>query len=292
MWEKFSALIESSIFQFILPLVLTFVITLVGLRLVNIASDAIEKRLITKEQEADRQQRLRTLISTAKITARTTVLALATLSVLTICGIDIGPLIAAAGIVGLAISLGAQTLIKDFFGGTMILIEDQFRVGDWIQVADVEGTVEKVTLRRTNVRAGDGTLFIVPNGDVRVVGNATRDWSRAVVEINLPFDADISQAISVCSKAMAEVANDPEVADALLESPEVLGWNQANDWSLRLRMQAKVKPGQHWRVARVMRRIALQALRDAGMAVARPLDSSSPAAPATAAVAATGPVSN
>jgi small conductance mechanosensitive channel len=182
--------------------------------------------------------------------------------------VDFGPILAAAGIAGLAISLGAQTMIKDFLGGLTILLEDQYRVGDTISVNGVDGTVERITLRRTNIRTADGTLFVVPNGDIRIVGNNTRDWSRATVELNLAYDADIPQAIVALNAAMTTAAEDPSIQSALLEPPEILGWNQTNDLGVRVRLQAKVKPGQQWAVGRELRRHALNALHAAHIPIA------------------------
>jgi small conductance mechanosensitive channel len=143
-------------------------------------------------------------------------------------------------------------------------------VGDSISVNGVEGSVERITLRRTNVRTGDGTLFVVPNGDIRTVGNNTRDWSRATVELNLAYDGDIKKAVAALDIAMAEAAADPAIAPWLLEKPEILGWNQTNDLGVRVRLQAKVKPGQQWGVARELRRLALDALHEANIAIAQP----------------------
>jgi small conductance mechanosensitive channel len=214
---------------------------------------------------------MRTIISTSKNTLRILITATAALAILASFGINLTAVFAAAGIAGLAISLGAQTLIKDFFGGLIILFEDQYRVGDNISVSSVDGTVEQITLRRTNIRTADGTLFVVPNGDVRVVGNNTRDWSRASVELNLTYGGDIQKAVMVLNEAMAKAAEDPVIMPMLLEAPEILGWNQTNNVGVLVRMQAKVKPGQQWAVARHLRHIALDALQDAGIPIAQPL---------------------
>ncbi len=253
----------------VLTIFLTVVLAALLLTVVNWVAHKAKEHVMAAEMEADRRARLRTVISAAKNTLRITILALAGMGILAGFGIDFGPILAAAGIVGLAISLGAQTMIKDFLGGLIILLEDQYRVGDAISTNGVDGTVERITLRRTNIRTGDGALFIVPNGDIRTVGNNTRDWSRATVELNLAYDGDITKAVAALNAMLAEAAEDPAIKSVLLEPPELLGWNQTNDLGVRVRMQAKVQPGQQWAVARHLRRMALSALQEAGVPIAQ-----------------------
>ncbi len=268
--DTFRTFVVTNLLDSILTILVTIVLTAGGLVLINWATRLVSARITATEMDAERRSRLNTLISASKDTLRILVLALATVIVLASFGIDFGPLLAAAGIAGLAISLGAQTLIKDFFGGIIILLEDQYRVGDSIRVNSVDGVVEQITLRRTNVRNVDGTLYVVPNGEIRTVGNTTRDWSRAAVDLNLTYEGDMRRAIDVLKAAMAQAAEDPAIRPFLLEPPEILGYNQTNDLGVRVRMQAKVKPGQQWGVARQLRRAALDALQEAGVPIAQP----------------------
>ena len=277
-WEQVRTFAVTNLLDSLVAIILTILIAAALLWVVNwVARKAVERTLAV-EMEPDRRARIRTVISAAKNTLRIIILALATMAVLAGFGFNFGPVLAAAGIAGLAVSLGAQTLIKDFIGGLIILLEDQYRVGDSISVNGVDGSVERITLRRTNLRTADGTLFVVPNGDIRTVGNNTRDWSRATVELNLAYDGDIPKAVTALNEAMIKAAEDPAIKPALLEAPEILGWNQTNDLGVRVRMQAKVKPGQQWAVARLLRRIALDALHEAGIPIAQPY-MSLPAAP-------------
>lgn len=270
LWDSFRTFAMSNLLDSILSIILTLLLATGLLWLVNwVARKAVE-RTLAAEMEPDRRARLRTIISATKNTLRIGILSLAAMAILAGFGFDFGPILAAAGIAGLAISLGAQTLIKDFFGGLIILLEDQYRVGDSISANGVDGSVERITLRRTNIRTADGALFVVPNGDIRTVGNNTRDWSRATVELNLAYDGDIKKAVAALDIAMAEAAADPAIAPWLLEKPEILGWNQTNDLGVRVRLQAKVKPGQQWGVARELRRLALDALHEANIAIAQP----------------------
>jgi small conductance mechanosensitive channel len=253
----------------IIPLLLTLLAVVLGLRLVKLVAHQLEQHIQTAyAREPDRGARLRTLLHTGATSARAIIIVVAALTAMATVGIDIGPVLAAAGVVGIAISLGAQTLIKDFLGGLIVLLEDQYRVGDVITVGNVSGTVEKITLRRTNIRDVEGRLHVVSNGDVRVVSNNTRDWSRALVDVNLAFDTDVEHAVAALNKAMARATADPEVAKDLLEPPEIFGWNLFSEWAVTVRLWAKVTPGQQWKVARVLRRYALDALRDAGIQIA------------------------
>jgi moderate conductance mechanosensitive channel len=269
-WEQFRTFAMSNLVDSIVAIVLTILVAALLLALVNWTAHKAVDRVIETEMEPDRRARLRTIISASKNTLRIAIWALAAMGILAGFGVDFGPILAAAGIAGLAISLGAQTIIKDFLGGLTILLEDQYRVGDSISVHGVDGAVERITLRRTNIRTADGTLFVVPNGDIRTVGNNTRDWSRATVELNLAYDGDITKAVAALNVAMAMAAEDPAIKPVLLEPPEILGWNQTNDVGVRVRLQAKVKPGQQWAVARQLRRLALSALQEAGVRIAQP----------------------
>jgi moderate conductance mechanosensitive channel len=256
-----------SLLQVILPLLVIVGLTALALRLVTLAANEIDKRIIAPVKDHDRQARLQTLRKAAKSTAQVLILAIAVLIGLGTIGIDIGPALAAAGIFGLAVSLGAQTLIKDIIGGMTILLEDEYRVGDAVKIGSVSGDVEHITLRRTDVRDAEGRLFIVPNGEVRVVANETRDWARAMVELNFGYDADVKKAVDALDKALVKMAADSRVTPHLLDAPEIFGWNAFSNWAVVVRMRAKVKAGRQNDVARVMREYALDALREAGAPV-------------------------
>ena len=262
--------ITYSLLQVILPLIVIAGLTALAMRLVTLAANAIDRRIIAPVQDHDRRARLQTLRKAAKSTAQGVILVIAVLISLGTMGIDIGPALAAAGIIGLAVSLGAQTLIKDVIGGLTILLEDEYRVGDTVKIGSVSGDVEHITLRRTDVRDAEGRLFMVPNGDVRVVANETRDWARAMVELNFGYDADVKKAVAALDEALARLAADPRVKPHLLAEPEIFGWNAFSDWAVIVRLRAKVTAGKQGDVARAMRQYALEALDQAGISVASP----------------------
>jgi small-conductance mechanosensitive channel len=259
--------ISYGLLQVILPLLLIVVLAAVALRVVTLAATAIDKRVIAPVEDYDRRARLQTLRKAAKSTAQILIVAIAVLIGMGTIGINIAPALAAAGIFGLAISLGAQTLIKDVIGGITILLEDQYRVGDAVKIGSVSGDVERITLRRTDLRDVEGRLLMVPNGDVRTVANETRDWARALVELNFGFDADVNRAVSVLDEALSKVAADLRVKPHLLAEPEIFGWNSLSDWSVIVRLRARVTAGKQGEVARIMRQTALEALREGGVPV-------------------------
>lgn len=253
--------------QLVLPLSVTVAVTLLLLRLVSTAAAQVDRRFVTPVEDADRRARLATLFRAGRSTITIAIVAIATLIGLATLGINIGPALTAAGILGLAVSLGAQTLIKDFIGGLTILLEDEFRVGDSVRIGAVAGDVERITLRRTDLRDAEGRLHIVPNGDVRVVANESRDWARAMVELNFGYEADIRAALAVLDDALARAAADPRAQPHLLEKPEIFGWNSQTDLGVVVRLRAKVKAGRQGEVARVIREYAFDAIRAAELTV-------------------------
>lgn len=265
--EFLSSLITSNLIQGFLTFFVILVLTVIALRLVNIASKEIDKRIITPTEDPNRRARLLTVRKAAKSTLQVVIIALAVLIALGTLGIDIGPALAAAGILGLAISLGAQTLIRDVIGGLTILLEDEYRVGDQVKIDAVSGEVEQITLRRTDVRDAEGRLYMVPNGDVRVVANESREWARALVELNFGYEADVDKAIAALKGALSRLAADPLISPHLLDAPEIFGWNQFKEWSVVVRLSVKVIAGKQGDVARVMRQYAIEALQDVGVPV-------------------------
>jgi len=267
MLDSFSQLTASSLLWGILTLIIIVVLVIVSLHMVNLAVETIDKQFIASADDPDRRARLRTLIKAAKNTVRIIIMVIAVLIGLGTIGVDIGPALAAAGIFGLAISLGAQTLIKDVIGGLTILLEDEYRVGDQIEIGTVSGAVEQITLRRTDVRDTEGRLVILPNGEVRVVANESREWARVLVEINFGFDADLNKAIAGLKEALGRLASDSTVKPYLLAALEIFGWNALSDWSVVVRLSAKVRAGKQAEVARILRQYALEALHEAGVPV-------------------------
>lgn len=183
---------------------------------------------------------------------------------------DVGPVLASAGVVGVALGFGAQTLVKDFLSGLFILIEDQYGVGDVVNLGEATGSVEAVGLRVTQVRDLSGTLWYVRNGEILRVGNMTQGWSRALVEVLVPSDTDVDQATEVLREAARDVVADDDLGPHLLGDPEVTAFEDLTAESIRLRLLIKVAPAQQWVVQRALRGRIRERFAGAGIPLALP----------------------
>lgn len=178
-------------------------------------------------------------------------------------GLNITPILASAGIVGLAIGFGAQSLIKDLFAGFMILFEEQYSVGDTIKIGEVTGTVEALTLRATRVRSGDGALTMFPNGSISTVANLSRDWLRVVLDFEVDYSANTDQAIALMTSIARQMKEENE-AD-ILEEPTMQGLEKVVNGNLTLRLVFKTLPAKQADIARELRRRIKNAFDQAGI---------------------------
>ena len=169
-------------------------------------------------------------------------------------GVDLGPLIASAGIVGVAIGFGAQSLVRDFLSGIFMLVEDQFGVGDIIDVGDTAGVVEEVKLRTTKIRDVNGTLWHIPNGEIRRVANKSQEWARAVLDIEVSYDTDLGHASEVIKRVADEVWEEQIPEATILEEPEIWGVEALGASGISIRLVVKVDPSEQWATARILRR--------------------------------------
>lgn len=200
---------------------------------------------------------------------------IATIAVITILGelgIAIGPLVAGAGIAGVALGFGAQSLVKDFLSGMFMILEDQFGVGDVIDVGEVSGpgisgVVESVSLRATRLRSVDGTVWHVPNGEIRRVGNKSQQWSRALLDITVAYGTDVERASEVIQRTAEAVAIEPEWAERVLETPSVWGVEGVGAEGVTIRLVVKTTPGDQWELMRHLRVRIKAALDGAGIDV-------------------------
>lgn len=229
-------------------------------------------RLLSSRRATDREfaTRLRTLTSLAESATRLIVWILAGLTILAVFGVPIGPLLASAGVAGLAVGLGAQTLIRDIIGGIFIVLEGQFHVGDVITVNAISGQVESLNLRYTVLRTLDGAYVVIPNGEIRIVQNLSRDWARAVIDVAVTPEEDVDRVVAVLRDLLAGLPNDPVLGPLVLEPGEVLGVEGIAPQQATVRLAVKTRPLEQWRVARELRRRILLALREAGVSVPYP----------------------
>jgi len=165
-------------------------------------------------------------------------------------GIDIGPILAAAGILGLAVGFGAQSLVKDIIRGFFILIEDQYRVGDVVQIEDKAGVVEKMTLKLTILRDLAGNVHHIPNGEINVVTNMTKGYSRYLFEIGVAYRENVDEVMKIMKKVDEELRADPEYTNDIIEPLEVFGLDQFADSALIIKARITTKPIKQWRIGR------------------------------------------
>lgn len=269
-FELFNNLENISLYQLVKPL-LVILAAWILILLVKTASDRLNRRIKSEVAENERAARLTTLVTLGSQVVRAAIIVLAVLTLLGTLGVDIAPILASLGVAGLAVSLGAQTLIKDFFGGLMILIENQYIVGDTVLIGPVTGTVEHMTLRLTTLRDANGRLHMIPNGEVRIISNASRDWLMAIVDLNLALDTDLETALQLLEQAIEHAAEDPALSGALLDAPKIQGWNQLLDWAVQVRVSARTHPAQRVEAEVALRRSALEALQRGGVRLARPI---------------------
>ena len=185
-------------------------------------------------------------------------------------GINLGPIIASAGIVGIALGFGAQSLVKDFLSGIFMLIEDQYGVGDVVDVGEATGTIEAVTLRTTRMRDVNGVVWHVPNGNILRVGNFSQQWARALLDVSVAYDTDVELAQRVIKEVADRVWQDEDWAGQILEEPEVWGVEQFGPDALVIRLVVKTQPSQQWKVLRELRARLKAAFDDAGIEIPFP----------------------
>jgi small conductance mechanosensitive channel len=215
----------------------------------------------------ERTKRARTLVGLLRAVGTSAVVVIAVIMVLRELGFDVTPIVAGAGVAGIAIGFGAQSLIKDIFGGLSILAEDQFRVGDVIRAVGIEGQVDRIGLRVTVVRDAQGVVHIIPNGEIKVVSNLTKGWARAVVDVGVPYREDLERVKKTLEAAARDLAADPEYGGLMLEPPAVLGVENLAETRVILRVAARTAPLVQDKVARELRGRIKLALEREGITI-------------------------
>ena len=238
------------------------------------SADAMRRRTgrpgLAEAERRRRTQRAATVASVLRNIVSVFVWAIAFLLILGELGIDLAPLLAGAGVVTVVIGFGAQTVVRDFLAGLFMVLEDQYGVGDVIEVDGVSGTVEWLSLRVTRFRDVEGVVWWVPNGEFRRVGNKSQQWSRALLDISLAYDTDVDAATEVMQRTADELWHDQEWRPAVLAEPEVWGLENVSESGLVLRLVVKTVPLEQWRVARELRKRLKAAFDGAGIDMAIP----------------------
>ena len=220
--------------------------------------------------DVEGQKRAETMSHILENTLRVVVLIAALLMILKEIGIDIGPLLAGAGIVGLAVGFGAQSLVKDVISGFFILMENQMNVGDVVRVAGEAGLVEAIKLRTTVLRDLEGNVHVVPNGAISVLTNMTKEWSRALLDIGVAYKEDVDHVSDILREVAEEMRNDGEFAPMILEPLEVLGLDSFGESSVNIKVMFKTIPLKQWAVAREFRRRVKKAFDERGVEIPFP----------------------
>jgi small-conductance mechanosensitive channel len=263
----------------ILPIVLILVIAIVAIRLARLSVRGLVKALLDREasegtaQElsaVELKKRMDTLDSLGGRTLQSFIVVIAALMILGQLGLDIGPAIAGLGVVGIAVGFGAQSLVKDYLNGALILIENQFGKGDVIRVAGVAGAVEDFTLRRTTLRDLDGVVHTIPNGEIRVASNLTRVWSRINQDVTVAYATDIDKAIEVVDNVGREMAGDPQWKRRVLEAPRVERVEALAEYGVTLKILGTVRAADQWAAGGDFRKRLLAAFKAHGIEIPRP----------------------
>ncbi len=238
-----------------LQILFILILMLIGLKVGGILSSRLIRFMKkTKEADVELEKRVNTLSSIARYTVDVIIFIIAGMMILKEIGIDIAPILATAGVVGLAVGFGAQKLVEDVISGFFILLEDQIRVGDVVQIADKGGLVEKITLRMVILRDLAGNVHYIRNGLVGIVTNMTKEYSRYVFDIGVAYREDVDEVIRVIKAVDEDLRKDPAFKGIILEPIEVLGLDQFANSSIVIKARTKTKPIRQWEVAREFNR--------------------------------------
>jgi small-conductance mechanosensitive channel len=244
--------------------------------IVKVLAPPILERLVKargtgRRARSEHAKRAQTLSSVVTQAAAIFIVIIALFMILSEVGLDITPLLAGAGVAGIAIGFAAQNFIRDLIGGFLIIFENQFDVGDVIKVADVIGGVEEVNLRRTLLRDLDGILHIVPNGEIRVASNYTMMWSRANLDISVAYKEDLDRVMAIIRKTWEEMADDPQWGPQLISrTPFILRVNEFGDSGIDIKVVGDTKPMKQWDVMGELRRRIKRTFDEEGIEIPWP----------------------
>jgi moderate conductance mechanosensitive channel len=267
-WESVSEVLQNNYVVGGLRLAVVLVAAILLTRLVRRAVARVENKVSEQTTPMRALQRTQTLTKVVSSTGIVIIWSLGAVYVLQELDFNIGPLLAGAGIVGLAIGFGAQSLVKDIVTGFFILLEDQYGVGDNVLINQVAaGKVEQLTLRVTGLRDLDGTKHYIANGDITYVANRSKDWARAVIDVRVAYREDHGRVREVLDRVAEEAKADAELGRKLYSVPQVLGVEALGDYEVIWRVIAETKPSRQWEVAREMRERITVAFDEAGIEI-------------------------
>lgn len=231
------------------------VIVVVAFVLIRLMKMLIKRLLaFSRHETGSRAQQLRTAAGVIGSVGTFVIIFLALMQILPVLGVNMGPLLASAGVAGLAIGFGAQTLVHDVINGFFILLENQYSVGDVVRVATVKGTVEAMSMRNTTLRDDDGTLHIVPNSEIKIVSNLTRDWAQVSLHVSVAYNEESDRVVRLLNEVAQDVRNDPAFRDDIVADPQVPGIERVATGEVDYLLLVKTRPWRQYAVTRELRR--------------------------------------
>ena len=233
-----------------LNVLLIFALAWIALAVVNRGVRRFRAYMEARLPDREEAKRVGTLCRAFRYLGSVVIAVVAAMLVLNELGISIAPILATAGVAGIAIGFGAQSLVKDYFAGLFILLEDQVRQGDVVQIAGIGGLVEEITLRYVRLRDFDGHVHFVPNGEIKTVTNRTRDYAQSVIDVGVAYREDVEEALDVMRAVGAEMRADPSWAPRILDNLEIVGVERWADSAVVLRCRFRVVAIEQWNVRR------------------------------------------
>ncbi len=234
----------------LLHIVIILTLAWLARRLVKHGLKRLRNRMIDGEVDTEREKRLATLEQVARYILTVVILLVATMLVLAELGISIAPILAAAGVLGIAVGFGAQSLVKDYFTGLFLLLENQIRQGDVVEIAGKSGLVEEMTLRYTLLRDYEGSVHTIPNGVIDTVTNRSRGFAHAVIDVGVAYREDVDEVFAVMRQVGRELRADPDYASRIEDDLDIAGVDQWGDSAVVVRCRFRVKPLEQWGVRR------------------------------------------
>lgn len=230
----------------------------------------VVNKMAVARNDPDSEKRVETVRRAGTIIGRIVIWSVAGVTVLSILGISIAPLLTAAGVAGIAAGFAAQSLVKDYFSGFVILLEGQLRVDDIVEIGGHVGVVEEITLRSVRLRDYDGNVIFVPCGNITNVVNMTMEYSRSVIDVGIAYRERTDEALEIMRQVASEMAQDQAFANKIIDDPEIVGVEALGDSAVILRLRLKVVPGAQWEVRREYFRRIKQAFDDSGIEIPFP----------------------
>jgi len=267
----------NEILDIVLPWLLTVALIALGGFILNkvlqkLIAKAVRIAIVpdgTPNRDAERQ-REDTLISIFGAATRVSIIVITALTILKESGIDIAPILAGVGIVGIALGFGGQYLIRDIITGLFVIIENQYRIGDSVRIDTVSGLVEKISVRMTTLREIDGIVHHIPHGEIKIVSNLSKNFARVNLNIGVAYDTDIDKVIEVINETGMELSQDPAFSESIIKAPQFLRVDHFGDSSIDLKILGETMPLKQWEITGELRKRLKKAFDKHGIEIPFP----------------------